>query len=122
MPKWFPEQSPKPAETTLSQDEQTPMSQSRPLPALRQARLAASAPYLPPIKRALPAKYTECILAWCNELLPEEPVEVFEWAGADQRQPLHAIVIAFASGREVVIYRKAEELRQSHLIEALGVR
>ena len=78
---------------------------------------------MPPWRRALHPDTRRRLTSWCAELLPGVPVHIVEWAGADPRQPIHAVVLSFPSTdrSRVVFYEKSEDVTRSHLVEALCV-
>lgn len=79
-------------------------------------------PFFPPWRRPLTADARHRFLAWCDEILPGVAVAIVEWVGADTRQPLHAVVVAFPESDRppVVLYLKVEDIRRHHLVQALG--
>ncbi len=83
--------------------------------------LPSAPPFMPPWRRPLTADARHRLVAWCEELLPGVTVDIVEWAGADTRQPLHAVVVAFPESCRppVVLYLKAEDVGRRRLVQAL---
>jgi hypothetical protein len=83
--------------------------------------LPFACPFLPPWRRSLGPDSRHRFIAWCDESLPGVAVEIVEWVGADTRQPLHAVVVAFPGSDRppVVLYLKVEDIRRHHLVRAL---
>ena len=79
-------------------------------------------PFMPPLKRGLEPEDRSRLMAWLDELLPGEPVDMVEWVGTDLRQPLHAVVIRFRLNNRppIVLVRKVEEIERCHFVRALN--
>lgn len=84
--------------------------------------ISSAPPFTRPWRRATPPRLRRRLLAWCGEILPGGSVGLTEWAGADPRHPLHAVVLSFPEGSrpQVVLYRKAEDIDRPCLAEALA--
>ena len=78
-------------------------------------------PFMAPVQRELDTKDRLRLMAWLDDLLPAEPVDMIEWVGSDLRQPLHAVVVRFRLNNRppLILVQKVAEIERRHLVQAI---
>ena len=80
-----------------------------------------TAPFLRPRRRSLTELVEHRLMAWCDELIPGEPVDIDEWVGADPRHPPHVVVVSFPqlNRAPIMLPLKVDEVVRADLVQAL---